>query len=145
MVNSPWLAIAVVVGEIQYLRQGKYRPIAIVTVLVVEVLGVASQDERKNKKRKKNPDSHRIGLVHLRATINAIICHAWMKWFVLNVEGKNNYQDFYMPGTNKEVSCFCKQLYKLGKRAYNEPQADESQPPIPPLTSSTKLACNNLF
>ncbi|KAL2634940.1 hypothetical protein R1flu_006419 [Riccia fluitans] len=74
----------------------------------------------KKKKRKKNLDRHKIGLVRLRATINAIIPHAWMKWFVLNVEEKKNYQYYYTPGTNKGVSRFCKQVYKLGKRAYKE-------------------------
>ncbi|KAL2608189.1 hypothetical protein R1flu_026762 [Riccia fluitans] len=65
----------------------KFHPIAIVAI--VEALGVADQGEGK----KKNPDHHRIGLVHWRATINAIIHYEWMKWFVLNVEEKKNYRD----------------------------------------------------
>ncbi|KAL2621877.1 hypothetical protein R1flu_002082 [Riccia fluitans] len=103
-------------GEV--FEEVKYHPIAI--VVVVEATGAIGQSEGQKKKRKRNQDCHKVGLVCLRVTINVVIRPAWMKWFVLNLEEKKNYLDYYTLGTNKGVSCFCKQLYKLGTRAYKE-------------------------
>ncbi|KAL2620941.1 hypothetical protein R1flu_001146 [Riccia fluitans] len=69
-------------------EEGEYHPIAIIEPEVVEATGVVGHGEGKKKKRKKNSDQHRIGLVHLRAHFKAVIWHAWMMWFILNVEEK---------------------------------------------------------
>ncbi|KAL2635048.1 hypothetical protein R1flu_006527 [Riccia fluitans] len=80
-------------------EEGEYHPFAI----VVESVGAARPGEGKKKKRKKNSDQHRVGLVCLIAHINAAIRYAWMIWFILNVDKKRNYREYYTLGTNKRV------------------------------------------
>ncbi|KAL2630611.1 hypothetical protein R1flu_015297 [Riccia fluitans] len=102
MGNKPWLVVAAIIGRDPIFEEGEYYPIAITVEAVVEAVGAVGQIEGKKKKRKKNMDCHRVGLIHRRVHIIIVIWHAWMMWFVLNVEEKN-YWEYYIPGANERV------------------------------------------
>ncbi|KAL2610855.1 hypothetical protein R1flu_022547 [Riccia fluitans] len=77
-------------------EEGKFRPIAIVVKQILEAAGAdgGKKAEGKKKKRNKNSKRHKDVLIRLRAHIYAIIRHAWMMWFILNVEEKKNYWEY---------------------------------------------------
>ncbi|KAL2612139.1 hypothetical protein R1flu_023831 [Riccia fluitans] len=82
-------------------KKGEYRPFPIAVEQVVEAGG---QAEGKKKKRKKNSEWHKVGHDRLRAHINVVIRHTWMMWFILTMEEKRDYLEYYIPGTNMGVS-----------------------------------------
>ncbi|KAL2633229.1 hypothetical protein R1flu_004708 [Riccia fluitans] len=89
-------------GGNRIFKEEEFCPIVIVEKEVIEAVGVARQDEGKKKKTKKNSDWHRVALTRLRAHMNIVIRHARMMWFILNMEEKRNYREYYTPGVSQQ-------------------------------------------